>query len=361
MPSVTKKTKSDSLASNFKKKVKQPPLWKGPYEDGITQTLLSRFIVCKERFRLLVMEGLKPTEGFEPRLEYGNLWHVCEEYYANGRDWQNPLFVYCQTLCRRFPTQQEQIDHWYNVCKCQFPIYIDYWKKHGPKNQTVEPLYQEQVFKYPYLLRGSGRIVKLLGKFDSIDLVTKNKKKAVWLQENKSKGDINERELQQRLTFDMQTMIYRIAMDQLDLPAPIAGVRYNVIRRPLSGGRGTIKRHQPSKSNPEGESKDAFYKRLVDDYMAKEPEYYFMRWDVDITQHDIEIFEATFLQPCLESLCDWWDWITTREGFNRYHWRLPYGVYLGAIEGKPTELDEYLKTGNMLGLTRTKELFPELS
>lgn len=364
MPSLTKKTiakKSDSLSSKIKGvKFKRPPLWKGPYEDGITQSLLSRFLVCRERFRLLVMEGLKPTDGFEHKLEYGNFWHICEEYHANGRDWKNPLFVYCQTLCRKFPTQQEQIDHWYNVCKKQFPIYVEYWKKHQPKGEKVTPLYQEKVFAYPYLLRGTKRTVKLLGKFDSIDLVENGKKKVVWLQENKSKGDIDEYVLQRRLSFDLQTMIYRIAMDQFDLPAQIAGVRYNVIRRPLSGGKGTIRRHQPSKSNPEGESKESFYNRL-EQYILEEPNYYFMRWNVDISHRDIEVFETSFLQPCLESLCDWWEWIAGGcVGVNRWSWRLPYGVYNPLIEGGSSELDEYLASGSTLGLQRCETLFPEL-
>ncbi len=33
------------------------PVWKGPEVDGVTQSLLSRYLTCKERFRLLVIEG----------------------------------------------------------------------------------------------------------------------------------------------------------------------------------------------------------------------------------------------------------------------------------------------------------------
>ncbi len=55
------------------------PLWKGPEVDGITFSLLSRFIACPERFRILVTEGLQPHDEFNHRIEYGNMWHTCEE------------------------------------------------------------------------------------------------------------------------------------------------------------------------------------------------------------------------------------------------------------------------------------------
>src|SRR4051794_6290554 len=58
------------------------PLWKGPEEDGITFSLLSQFLVCRERFRVRVIEGLSAGGGFNHRIEYGSMWHTCEEALA---------------------------------------------------------------------------------------------------------------------------------------------------------------------------------------------------------------------------------------------------------------------------------------
>ena len=65
-------------------------IWDGPEEDGITQSLLSRFLVCRERFRILVVDGLKPVDQFSSRIEYGQMWHLCEENLAAGNDYLDP-------------------------------------------------------------------------------------------------------------------------------------------------------------------------------------------------------------------------------------------------------------------------------
>lgn len=364
-------------------KSRKEPLWKGPEKEGITQSLLSRFLVCPERFRLLVVEGLKTNEQWDHRLGYGNLWHTCEEALAGEKDWLKALQTYAAQQCREYPSQQQTIEHWYQVCKVQFPVYVDYWKKH-PDVTNRTPLLAEQVFAVPYTLP-SGRVVILKGKFDSVDLVKQGKQAAVWLQENKTKGDIKEQMLQTQLKsgFDLQTMFYLIALvtqfpkGTSSVPVgawdnPIAGVRYNVIRRPLSGGKGSIKQHQPSKANPQGESKDAFYQRLADDYLKAEPEYWFMRWNIEISQADIERFKRECLNPILERLCQWWDFVSEnlsdpfgqmpdRKGRSAVHSRLPFGIYNPIAEGGASELDEYLLNGNEVGLMRTANLFPELT
>ena len=42
------------------------------------------------------------------------------------------------------------------------------------------------------------------------------------------------------------------------------------------------------------------------------------------------------------------------------HWREPYGIYDPVREGGVGDLDEYLETGNRVGLVRATTLFPEL-
>lgn len=400
-----------SLADTLKKaapKVKHDfPLWKGPNDPsplgGITQSMLSGFLVCRERFRLKYVEGLRPPESFNHKMEYGNMWHVCEEALARGVSPDNkldqwiPLVEYVRELCRRYPTQQTQIDHWYRVCKTQFPYYVDYWKKHPDVKQRI-PLLQEEVFDVSYQLP-SGRSVRLRGKFDSVDWIGPKTTGRVFLQENKAKGEIKEQQLREQLQCDLQTMMYLIALRSMlekgvieGLPFKskrptdlLAGVRYNVIRRPLSGGKGSIKQHQPSKSNPQGESKDAFYKRLADDYIAVEPETFFMRWQCIVTPTEIARFERRVLQPILENLCDWWEYmkvvkftpwepgmfnnvvIKQAKGlpdihyrYNSIHWQHPYGIYNVINEGGKTDVDEYLINGSTVGLERATTLFPEL-
>lgn len=375
------------------------PVWEGPSGDGpnggITQGLLSRFLVCRERFRILVVEGLKPTGGFNHRIEFGSMWHACEESLAKGsnpnnREDQWPILIaYCRHLCQKYPTQQQQIDHWYNVCRVQFPLYVEWWARH-PDVTDRRPLLQEQVFDVPYRL-SSGRAVRLRGKWDSVDLIGTGTGAGIYLQENKTKGAINEVQLvkQLRSGFDLQTMLYLVALKQhfyTNSPTakeqrihngvcvfdyPLCGVRYNVVRRPLSGGKGSITQHKSTKSNPKGESSAAFYARLGG-IIKEDPAYFFVRWKVDISAADITRFRKECLDPILENLCDWWGQLTdtptkpvSTTGGSLYetplHWRHPFGVYNILDEGGSSDLDEYLRTGSEIGLERTDNLFPELA
>jgi hypothetical protein len=382
MPIVNTKSKpkSKKLADVLKKAKKstsktQVAPWAGPCDPGeyggITQSLLCKFLVDRERFRLLVVNGYKSADSFNHRLEYGNMWHVCEESLAGNKAWAQDLQYYCKSLCQKYKTQQEQVQHWYNVCKIQFPIYARYWARH-PDVKARSPLLQEEVFHVPYLLP-SGRTAYLRGKFDSVDMIGKGKSAGIYLQENKSKGDIDEPQLKRQLTYDIQTMLYLVALWKSYCPtgkgrstfgAPIEGIRYNVIRRPLSGGKGSIVQRKGNGKTTQPETNDKFYARLAG-VIEEDPSSFFMRWKVEILPSDIERFKREFLNPVLEQLCDWWEFLHNytdpfNPDGNGIHWRMPYGVYSPLLDGGSTELDEYLASGSTLGLEQTTDLFPEL-
>lgn len=378
MPEIpTKRTGlSGRLAGVKMSRGRKEPLWKGPEIDGITQSLLNRFLACPERFRLLVCEGLKTNEKFRAPIEYGNMWHVCEEAYAAKKDLAEVMFAlrkYLHDLCLRAPLDREDAIRWFRICSLQFPVYVKYWAKNKDVEQRT-PLLQEVSFKVPYHLP-SGRVVLLRGKWDSVDRIGRGRTAGVYLQENKTKSDIDQLSLQKQLTFDLQTMTYLVALENyLEITdpdgksGPLRGIRYNVIRRPLSGGRGTIRQHKPTKKKPAGESEDEFFKRLMDDYILKEPEYYFARWKVEVSHEDIERFKLRFLDPVLEHLCNWWEWVSVNHSCpqgvfapgNQWNWQLPYGVYNVVAEGGVSDVDEYMASGSEVGLDRVETLFPEL-
>jgi hypothetical protein len=371
------------------------PVWAGPGgegpQGGITSSLLSRFLCCRERFRIHTLEGLVPQPAFNHRLEFGNMWHLCEEYA--GRDWGQALYNHTDDLARRYPTDREQILHWYNVCHTTFPIYRRWWEDH-PDVTARQVLLPETVFDVSYTLP-SDREVRLRGRWDSVDLIGRGNDAGVYLQENKTKADIKPEQLRRQLTFDLQTMLYVVAYHTdaarmvghvLGRPAAspvVSGVIYNVVRRPLSGGRGSIVRHKPTKKNPVGEQPGAFYGRLEDilteahgsEWGCNAGEHhFFQRWKVEVSEQDIKRFKAEFLDPCLENLAAWYD-IQTYAGsaperhkaalFSRYgmapvHWRHPFGVYNTLDEGGSSDLDNYIATGSTAGLVRTDDMFPEL-
>lgn len=363
----------------------QVPLWTGPDSagpnGGVTQGLLQHFLCCRERFRLRFIEGLAPGETFNHRLEYGNFWHLCEESLAAGKQrsnktdqWQ-PLTEYCQELCRRFPFQQEQIEQWYSICKVQFPIYVQHWQNH-PDVVRREPIYQEQTFDIAYRLP-SGRRLRLRGKWDSVDRIREGKTQRIVLKENKVKGDIREDQLRRQLSFDLQTMFYLTALTLHVKHGMVSGATsgqvnqlcYNVVRRPLSGGKDSIRQHKPSKSNPQGETKEEFYARLGG-LIAEDPEHYFMRWNSTITQGvggDVDLFQKRFLNPIGEQLWDWWEAMQhcDHQPWSRFsppkeHWQFPFGVWNALVETGATDMDECVTSGSEVGLVRRERVFPEL-
>lgn len=355
--SLKKKLKAKGLKIN-KPQMRSGPLWRGPEVDGITQSYLKKFLGCKERFKVLMIDGLEPIYKFNSASEYGNMWHECEEAWAAGKDWRPVLLSFCKRLLIEKPDDRETIDKWYMACKKQFEIYVEYWEEHEDVQKRT-PLLEEYTFRVPYELP-SGRTVYMLGKIDSADIVGKE----VWLQENKTKGIIEEHELSNQLSFDLQTMYYVIALQHYlktnKIKKKIAGVRYNVVRRPLSGGKGSIKQRKASKNKP-AETKEEYWDRLQQ-YFIDEPEYWFKRWNVYLSAADVEYFKRIFLEPCLEHLCLWYDQMTGKEieaqdDFSFLHYRIPNGVHFSYGS---KEISEYLRTGSTSGLRKVDRLFKEL-
>jgi hypothetical protein len=172
--------------------------------------------------------------------------------------------------------------------------------------------------------------------------------------------------MQRQLTFDLQTMVYVTALDQAAKDGLISfggkeltGIRYNVVRRPLSGGKGTIVQHKPTKSNPAGESKETYFARLSG-IIQELPAEYFMRWKIPITAGDIFKFRRECLDHILEQLYDWWEQVKEVGQMAPLNWRHPFGVYNPMDEGNASDLDEYLATGSTVGLQRVETLFGEL-
>lgn len=340
-------------------------LWDGPSSSanngGVSFSLLSRFLCCRERFRIQVVEGLKPKEVFNPSIEYGSWWHCAEEAFAKGSNsnhsWEEEASKYGEELAKKYPASRDEINHWYKILLVQFPEYIEFWSKHQDVvKETV--LEQEQVFNVAYKLP-SGRTVYLKGKRDKVSLIDNE----VWLQENKTKSQIDQYKIGRQLTYDLQVMLYLVSLyedrynrplvDKIPKSSRLMGVRFNVVRRSA---------HKSSES---------MYKKMTEDIEAGRGGEWFSRWNVEITPQDIEYFKVRTLNPILEQLCDWWEFISLPvekadrdAGFpfvgSHIHWQAPLGVYDILKEGGSTDLDNYISTGSEVGLERAITLFPEL-
>jgi hypothetical protein len=388
---------SKSLASH----ARSTPLWKGPEVDGVTQSLLGAWLFDRERFRLMVVEGLRERERFNHRLEYGNLWHVCEEATAGKKDYKKAVLDYCKKLATKYRDQQVEVEKWYQICLVQYPIYLKYWSQH-PDVKARKPIFQEEVFDVDVTLP-SGRKIKLKGKWDSVDDILS----AVFIQENKTKGEFEEAQIAAELPNDLQSNFYLTALEYDPRLAERIrtgkfGVRYNVVRRPLAGGKHSIQqlKGRATKTGLKGaETTEAFYKRRGEQHIAADPKFFFSRLRMEVTLAELHSFQRRCLFPILEQLLDWWEWIVVdpfdpwrdrravelnpelfwgtadaanpkaaREEIeyenppkkNRVHWMTPFGIYNPLADGRSTVYDNYIASGDETGLSRVSTLYPEL-
>lgn len=377
------KSKKSSLSKALAKaSTKPPPLWEGPAgkgkNGGVTQGLLARYLTCKERARVHLVDGLRPRETFRAPLEFGSMWHVCEEALAA----ENPdieavvgeiLGDHVMRVCATYPFQQQEVRDWADKCAALFPRYVDYWKAH-PDVVDRKPLEQEHAFDVSYKLP-SGRTVRLRGKRDSTDLIGGG----VWLQENKAKSSVDGSKLARQLPLDLQTNFYLTALRNdpwtgceseghycSDVPPhPVAGVRYNVVRRAA---------HKTVASMLE---------KLELDLRKGRADEWFLRLKLPVTAEETARFCRRTLDPVLENLFDDWEWwerchhrtdgvhdysgdpFNSEERERRFpdhaarHFVMPY-FYNPLLEGGTGDVDEFLASGTTVGLHRAEILFPEL-
>lgn len=378
------------------------PLWAGPDVDGITFSLLSRWLVCRHRFWLYAVQGLTAADEFNTAIEFGQMWHDCEEAHCRGNDWLKAATARYQRWRRDYPTKDAETRKWYNVLKTTFPIYIEYWKKNDLEVRR-KPLFEEKEFKLPYTLP-SGRTLFMRGKIDG----GFSSDESVIIQENKTKTSIDTDGINATIQANLQTMFYQLAarlalkeekghhqyfdfgLGIIRLPSKrdnvklkVNGLLFNVIKRPL-GDLHAIKQKKGRlvKGKRVGvESETQFYERLGKVIKAGSSDY-FQRWLVTLEDDDMTTFCNHVLNPILEQLMDWWEWIKQdpmdpfaprydpyhTDGNDNYrvipnnqHWQSPWGVYNSLGLGFRGDYFDYLTAGRTGGLKQATTLFPELN
>jgi len=182
---------------------------------------------------------------------------------------------------------KDTLDYLIILAEITYPAYCNHWKEDDAKIEWVSP---EEKFSINYNLHTptGPTNIRLRGMRDA--LIRINGDSGIF--ETKTKSRINEEEIRDGLKSDMQTMIYLFAtyLETGELPKKVL---YNVIRR------STMYRRKE-------ESIISYAKRLEED-IDKRPDFYFMRWEVDITKTDVINFKSKTLDPLLIQFVDWYN------------------------------------------------------
>lgn len=347
-------------APKLKSKLKVPhPNW-DLYEHGITYSSLSKFIVCRERFRIRYVEGLSPDTN-KAAMEFGTIFHKALELHAKGMTTTKIISALRRTAStKKKGTKKPTFDPLLTrIASSMIPYYQDYWKEVLGKLDYFEG---EQEFEFMYQC-ATGKVVPIRGKRDE----GFRKDGKIWLQENKTKGQIPEDQIIQTLSHMLQPMMYLLSFKHDHPTEELGGILYNVIRKP-----------QLKKGAKESET--AYVKRICSDIEAR-PDHYFKMFEVEIDDNHLKEWEHRHFDPLVSQLTIWWEsiknnpfdpWLTQRRNVqvldgldpnelvgNPHHYVRPFGVYDPMSHG----LGDYfvrITQGHDAGLIRNTEIFPEL-
>lgn len=307
--------------------------------DGITQGLLVMWMECRQKARWF-LQGYS-SKGTSMALTYGTIGHgVLERAYENFRVGRNDgapskrqMGKYLDEVEAQWKKENprpskymlEDLETALAFAEVILPTYFEYWKEDFKKKnwQKIEGTFKER-FVLP-----DGRVTFLRGKMDGM-----YKTKGMWLFESKFKSLINEGDIVDTLSLDLQVLLYIWALWKKYGVVP-SGVLYNVVRRFGLKQKKT-------------ESLKQFAGRCAEDLKSR-PEWYFYRFEVAITKGDLLEFEKE-LTDMIKEFCDWCDGIAG-------HYKNPHSC-VGKY-GRCWALDA-CSSGNMNSLTKRKVVFREL-
>jgi hypothetical protein len=320
---------------------KRKPLWTP--EEGVTQSAIGKFLQCPEQFSLEYIEGVTTTR-FQIPLEFGSIWHLCLEHQFDGDATKT-----CERITREYrekkvpnlkvPADREALDIALTQIRTIFPIYCDYWSK---KDREITWVKREEKFRFPHTLP-SGKTIDLRGMRDG---VFRNKNGTLGLFETKTKSNIDETAIADTIRSDMQTLLYCYSL-QRDYGEDPSNIIYNVVRRPGLKFR-------------KDDTLPLYAERLAAE-VNKKPDYYFIRWNIDVLPSDISRFVETTLNPVLERFLHWWGSVSL-DPFNRF--QSPYHfLNCNELYGKYGRAStyEYIVRGRKGSYMQRSCPFPELA
>lgn len=320
------------------------PSW--TLEKGISFSMLSKFLNCRERFRLYSVEGMREEGSAKENMDFGTYFHELIELHA-----QHPTLSPSGVIRKAVKGTLLKPDT-KATADTLFKKYCWWYSE-----SRYEYFSQEDEFRVPYTLP-NGRIVHLVGKTDEIPW-SPEQPNTLWIQENKTKEKVNVHKIESGVPYDLQTMMYAICVE-LKYQMPVTGIVYNVIRKPT---------HRPKKDpkTKKMETQAQFQKRLGEE-IENNPKHFFMRWEMLLTKKHMDRFKRNVFDPHLMQLVEWWDsikhdpfspWVRQDGTPNVHHWERPFGVYEPMTNGLGPFFD-LITRNRRLGVTKGNEPFREL-
>ena len=328
-----------------------------PLINGVSQSLLQKFVVCQDRFHKATVLGMRETSRKEA-MEYGSLFHKLIEVGATMQDYSRvKLMSYMFDFTRkRYPAPESELLA--KIAVSQYFRYRDWYaNKPAYKYIQAEPIFNES-YSLPALhfepneeirIRiPPGIRIPLRGRIDGV--IENN---GMWIEENKTKSRVDLNLLQDTIHSNIQVMFYAVC-SQLKYGQPCNGVIYNVIRKPAL-------RQRVKESNPD------FIKRIEED-IDERPDWYFSRLSYEFQRGQVTRWEREELQPLLARVYLWWrsieanptnPWMDILGNANPFHGRKSFGIFDSMTQGKGDFYD-LIVYGRNANIEYVQDQFPEL-
>jgi hypothetical protein len=336
------------------KAIAPSPMW--TLDDGISQTLLAKFIGCRERFRLYAVEGAREPHS-KNNMDFGSYFHELLETHAKYPDLDAEAIIAKVKRKKRVYSTLSDLD--VKVADVVFDWYL--WNF---EECNYRYIHQEDVFKVPYTPLGQRKLF-LRGRFDEI---IERPDGTIWIQENKTKERIDRDHIIASIPHNLQTMMYAVAA-QIKYKKRVSGIVYNVIRKPKFKPSKTAMSEEElaayklanpkSKAKQRDETEEEFLDRIAS-LIEENPSHFYFRAEYPLSQERLDHWRRHTFDPLLTSVIQWWEsvkhdpfspWvertkdgkritvldpITRKKVFkpNPHHWQRPHGVFDALTFGK---------------------------
>jgi hypothetical protein len=303
-------------------------------EDGVTQSILGDWQDCRERSRLKL--NLWASFKTKDALIFGGLWHwLMHQSYDLIRT-QGQVYGLDSLLeqwCAENASVMADAQEMEKMLAWAEALYDPYWE-FWVEDFDRDWLSLESTFDVEW------QGFRLRGQRDGVYNVAGRKRKGrptpkpkPWLLETKTAGQINPDTMEEVLAFDFQNLYY-VTASEAELGQPIAGVLYNMVRK-------------PQLRQKKGESFAEYAVRMKED-VRERPKFYFHRFEVAYSKQRKEQFAGELHQK----LVLFREWVVGKratyknEGACRKRWNCEF---IGACA-----------QGSMSGYTQSSILFSEL-
>ncbi len=263
------------------------------WRDGVTQSMLNTFQTCERRADLYLKRGLF-RESSQESFAFGSAWHdvqnVCFSLAREGHPLataQELVSFYDAHTSKPITDVAVHERRELLLAKLQAVTegYLDQWSLDFTDRDWVA---LEHTFEFKLFLPRFGKPVTMRGKIDGLSRIRSDG--SLQLKESKTRSQVNEDSITDKLPIDLQINLYAQAV-RLEFQEFPKSVLYDVVRNPMFrlGAKETL---------------HGYMQRVRDD-VEKRRDHYFFRYVSALFEPDHRMWFREQLTPLVERFVTW--------------------------------------------------------